>query len=64
MVVSNVINQPVGAIKKFNTIAKIRKYKRHHEGHHFILMAMEVHGTFKHDMDHFIRKCAHLFHNT
>jgi hypothetical protein len=26
-------------------------------------MAMEVHGTLKHDMDCFIRECAHLFHD-
>jgi len=26
-------------------------------------MAMEVHGTSGHDMDHFIKECAHLFHD-
>jgi hypothetical protein len=26
-------------------------------------MVMEVHGAFEHDMNHFIRECAHLFHN-
>jgi hypothetical protein len=26
-------------------------------------MALEVHDTFEHDMDRFIRECAHLFHN-
>jgi hypothetical protein len=26
-------------------------------------MAMEVHGTFEHDMDHVIKECAHLFHD-
>jgi len=32
------------------------------EGHHFIPMAMEVHDTFRHDMDRFIKECAHLSH--
>jgi hypothetical protein len=63
MVVLNVINRIVGVIAKLNAITKIRKYRKHYEEHHFILMAMEVHGTFGHDMDHFIRECAHLFHN-
>jgi hypothetical protein len=31
--------------------------------HHFISMAMEVHGAPMHDMDHFIRERAHLFDN-
>jgi hypothetical protein len=26
-------------------------------------MAMEVHDTLGHDIDHFIKECAHLFHN-
>ncbi len=26
-------------------------------------MAMELHGTFEHDMDHVIKECAHLFHD-
>jgi hypothetical protein len=30
---------------------------------HFILMAMEVHNAPKHDMDHFIKECARLFHD-
>jgi hypothetical protein len=47
----NVINQPLGAVVKLSAIAKIRKYKRFHEGHHFIPMAMEVHDGFGHDMD-------------
>jgi hypothetical protein len=59
----SVINQPTSAIAKLSTIAKIRKYKGLHEGNHFILMAMEVHGASEHDMDHFIRECARLFHN-
>jgi hypothetical protein len=50
---SSVISQPTNAIAKFNTIVKICKYKRFHEGHHFIMMAMEVHDAPKHDMDCF-----------
>jgi hypothetical protein len=34
-----------------------------HEGHHFILMAMEVHDTLEPNMDCFMRECAHLFHD-
>jgi hypothetical protein len=60
---SSVISQPSGAIAKLNAIAEIHKYRKFHEGHHFILMALEVHGIFGHDMDHFIRECAHLFHD-
>ncbi len=63
MVVTNVISQPTDVVVELNTIVKIRKYKRFHEGHHFIPMAMEVHGTFRHDMDHFIKECACLFHD-
>jgi len=48
---------------ELNTITKIQKNKRFHEGHHFILMAMEVHDTPKHDMDNSIRECAHLFYD-
>jgi hypothetical protein len=52
--VSNVINQPIGVVAKFNAIAKIRKYGRLHEGHHFIPMTMEVHDAPRPDMDHFV----------
>jgi hypothetical protein len=45
------------------TIAKICKYRRLHERHRFISMAMEVHIAPNRDMDHFIKECAHLFHN-
>jgi hypothetical protein len=48
---------------EFSTIVKIHKYKALHEGHDFILMAMEVHNTPKRDMDHFIKECAGLFHD-
>ncbi len=63
MVASNVITRSTSAIVKLNAIAKIRKYRGLHEGHHFIIMTMEVHNAPGHDMDHFIRECAHLFHN-
>jgi hypothetical protein len=48
---------------EISVITKIRKYKKFHEGHHFIMMAMEVHDTPRCDMDHFIKECAYLFHN-
>jgi len=48
---------------KFNTIVNICKYRRLHERHHFIPMAMEVHDTLGHDMDRFIKECACLFHD-
>jgi hypothetical protein len=58
MVVMSVISQPIGVVAKLNTITKICKYKRIHEKHHFILMAMKVHDPPKCDMDHFIKECA------
>jgi hypothetical protein len=42
---SSVINRPTSAATKLSTITKIYKYKGLHEGHHFILMAMEVHSA-------------------
>jgi hypothetical protein len=60
---SNVITWPTCAIVKLNAISKIHKYRRFHEGHHFIQMAMKVHNTPMRDMDHFSMECAHLFHN-
>ncbi len=63
MMASNVINQPTSVVAKFNGIIKIHKYRGLHEGQHFILMTMEVHGAHRHDMDCFIRECAHLFHD-
>jgi len=59
----NVINRPTGVAMELNTIVKIRKYKGFHEEHHFIPIAMEVHGTPECDMDPFIRECAYLFHD-
>jgi hypothetical protein len=47
---------------ELSTIAKIHKYKGLHEKHNFILMAMEVHGTPRCDMDPFVRECVCLFH--
>jgi hypothetical protein len=63
MVASSVINRPTCAIMKLNAITKICKYRGFHEGHHFILMAMEVHSAPGHDMDCFIKECARIFHN-
>jgi hypothetical protein len=48
---------------EFSTIAKIHKYRRFHEGHHFILMARELHGTLERDIDRFIKECAYRFHH-
>jgi hypothetical protein len=59
----SVINQLVGAVAELDTIAKIYKYKGFHEGHHFILIAIEVHNSFGHDMDCFIRECTCFFHD-
>jgi hypothetical protein len=60
---SSVISRPTSVIAKLNAIVKIYKCKGLHEGHHFISMTMEVHDTPKHDMDHFIKECARLFHD-
>ncbi len=61
--VTSVINQLANASVKSNTTVKIRKYGRLHKRHHFILMAMEVHGALGHDIDCFIKECVHLFYN-
>jgi len=60
---SSVIDRPIGAIVELNAIAKIRKYKGLHVGHHFIPMAMKVHGTPERDMDCFIRERVYFFHD-
>ncbi len=60
---TSVISWPAGVVVEFNAIAKIHKYKKLHEGHHFIPMAMEVHATFRRDIDHFVKECACLFHD-
>ncbi len=59
----NVISWPIGATMESSAITKIYKYIGLHEGHHFIPKAMEVHNTAGHDMDHFIKECAHLSHD-
>jgi hypothetical protein len=58
---SNVISRPSSVVVELNAIAKIRKYERLHEGHHFIPMALEVHCALGCDMDHFIMECVCLF---
>jgi hypothetical protein len=63
VVAMSVISRPTCAIVELDTIVKVYKYKRFHEGHHFILMVMEVHDTLEHDMEHFIRECVHFFHD-
>ncbi len=60
---TSIITRLVGTIAKLNSNSKIHKYRKFHEKHHFILVAMEVYGTFGHDMDHFIKKCVCLFHD-
>ncbi len=55
---TNVISQPPSATMELSAIVKIHKYIGIHEGHHFIRMAMEVHGALECDMDRFIRECA------
>jgi hypothetical protein len=62
-VILSVTNWSIGVVTKLNTIAKIDKYRRLHEGHHFILMAMEVHDAPKCDMNWVIREHARLFHD-
>jgi len=60
---TNVINRSRSVVAKLNAIIKIHKYTRIHDKHHFISMAMEVHGALWHDIDRFIKECACLFHN-
>jgi hypothetical protein len=63
IVITSVISQLVSANAKLKVIAKIHKYKRFCEGHHFIPMATEVHSALGHDMDRFIMECDRLFHD-
>jgi len=63
MMAINVISQLACVVVELNSIVKIYKYKRFHEGHHFISMAMKVHDTLGCDMDHFIKECARIFHD-
>ncbi len=62
-VASSVISQLAGIIAELNAIIQICKYRRLNERHHFISMAMEVHHAPGRDIDHFIKECAHLFHD-
>ncbi len=39
----SVISQLPGATVELSVVVKIHKYRRLQEGHHFILMAIEVH---------------------
>ncbi len=57
------ITNVISVVVKPSVIVKICKYKRFHEGHHFIPMAIKVCIAFKHNMDNFIKECVHLFHN-
>jgi len=59
----SVNSQPIGVVAKLSTIDKIRKYRRLQEGHHFIMMAMEVHIAFRRDVDCFIKEFVCLFHD-
>jgi hypothetical protein len=59
----SVISRSIGVNAKLNTIIKIHKYRRLHEGHHFIPMAIEVHNALGCNMDRFIKECAWLFYN-
>ncbi len=61
MVAMSFISRLTGLTAKLNAIAKIRKYRNFHEGHHFILMAMEVHDAPQSDMDRFIKKHVLVF---
>ncbi len=63
MVILNVISRPTCVVVKIGAIAKIYKYKRFHEGHHFISMAMEVQDAPGHNMDLVIKEWACLFHD-
>jgi hypothetical protein len=62
MVAFSVINQLVGVAMKLNATTKIN-IENFMKGHHFILMAMEVHGEPGCDMGHFIKECVRLFHD-
>jgi hypothetical protein len=63
MMAMSVISRPTSVIVEHNAITKICKYRRFHEGHHFIPMAMEVHDTPGRDMDCFIKDSVCLFHD-
>jgi hypothetical protein len=58
----SLIDQQV-QLRNLAPLLKSKNIRGLYEGHHFILMAMEVHGTLRCDMNHFIRECACLFHD-
>jgi hypothetical protein len=60
---TSVNSQPIGLAMELNATNKICKYRKFHEEHHFIPMAMEVHNPSGHDKDHFIMECVYIFHN-
>jgi hypothetical protein len=61
--ITNVISWLVNVVVKLSVIVKICKYKKFHEGHHFISMTIEVCNVFEHNMYPFIKECACLFHS-
>jgi hypothetical protein len=63
MVVTSSISRLSNVVAKLNTIVKTCKYRKIHEGHHFIPMAMEVHGPLGHVMDCFIMESIRFFHD-
>jgi hypothetical protein len=63
IVASNVMSRLTSIIVEHSAIVKIHKYNGLHKGHHFILMATEVHGAPECHIDYFIGECAHFFHN-
>ncbi len=57
----SVNNRLANALIELHAIAKIHKHRGLHEGHHFILMGMEVHNTPKHVMYRFIKELFIIF---
>jgi hypothetical protein len=62
MVVTIIISWPADVATKLSAIDKIYKYRKIHEEHHFIPMAMEMHNAPRRDMDCFIKESIRLFH--
>jgi len=62
-VATSVISRLASVVTKLSAIVKICKYRGFHERHHFIPMAMEMHGAHGCDMDHFIKERVCIFHN-
>jgi hypothetical protein len=59
----NVISQLASASAKLNSIGKNHKHRGFHEKDHFILMTIELCGTLKCDMNHFIKERVYIFHD-